>query len=930
MKYLWVICFLISGVSLAQLSDKDQHYVDSLLNITTGDFHDTTKVDAFDLLAIKYRKLKDYKQATTYFQQSLQLNEKLNDSVAFAYSHYDLGVTYYRMRDYDEAYDEFLACLQISEIIPFQRGIAISLNSLGLISKRKGNLDEALQYYLRSYEVRNAMGDKKSLGTPLNNIGNIYDEKGDYANAFVYYKKAIEIEEELKDIRGLSITTTYFGNSYKDQGNYPKAIHYFQQSLGYYRQRGDSSKLKYPLNGLGLVYRRMGENDKAIRYYQRALEINEEIEDPEGIAASCNNLGLAYNKTDPNKAIDFYNRGLKISQEINDVPTIAALQINLSTSYYAKGDYQKALDYGRKSIENARKSESYNYITDALATTFYASFTLEKLDESKNLILELMQLRNKEIQINLPLLAEKEKELYFEIIRSDYELFYDYALSQKHKMPEITDQVYDNVLVTKGLLLKSSTAMRNAVLSSKDSTLMDSYHEWIELKKKMAENFGIENIEELEDRANELEKGLVRAFNEFSGLRIEDHGWKDVQAGLEKGEAAIEFVRFLHQENFWVDSLKHEVYCALIIQKDYEHPKMIELFDASELEEVLGKYPGTSATYIEQNYGSKKQKKSELYNLIWKPMEKNLKGVSKIYISPDGLLHKVSFAALAKNQKVYLSDLYEIKNITSSSLIANAKKHQLSPDTEVSLFGDIVYNTDSSSKEIWNYLEGTRKESEEIVQILENAHKKVNYYHLNQATEEQFKSVASQSDILHIATHGFFYPEVDHYLDEYVDREESSLDLVFRGGRQGYGSIKFVENRNHLMRSGLVFAGANDVWSQELPKGSNDGVLTAAEVATIDMRKTDLVVLSACETGLGDIKGSEGVYGLQRSFKMAGVRYIIMSLWQVPDKETAEFMTIFYQNLTQFNDIEVAFSETQKLMRKKYDPYYWAAFVLIQ
>ena len=107
-------------------------------------------------------------------------------------------------------------------------------------------------------------------------------------------------------------------------------------------------------------------------------------------------------------------------------------------------------------------------------------------------------------------------------------------------------------------------------------------------------------------------------------------------------------------------------------------------------------------------------------------------------------------------------------------------------------------------------------------------------------------------------------------------------------------------------------------------------MLTAQEVTQIDMRKNDLVVMSACETGLGEIKGSEGVYGLQRAFKMAGVKYIIMSLWQVPDKETVEFMEIFYTKLLEQNDIKLAFSETQKTMRAKYDPYYWAAFVLIE
>lgn len=132
------------------------------------------------------------------------------------------------------------------------------------------------------------------------------------------------------------------------------------------------------------------------------------------------------------------------------------------------------------------------------------------------------------------------------------------------------------------------------------------------------------------------------------------------------------------------------------------------------------------------------------------------------------------------------------------------------------------------------------------------------------------------------------------------------------------------------MRSGLVFAGVNDYWNGITDDVDSNGVLTALEVVNIDLRKNKLVVLSACETGLGDIKDGEGVYGLQRAFKMAGTENIIMSLWQVPDKETSEFMQKFYELLFIEQNISPAFAETQNLMRKKYDHYYWAAFVLVR
>jgi CHAT domain-containing protein len=165
--------------------------------------------------------------------------------------------------------------------------------------------------------------------------------------------------------------------------------------------------------------------------------------------------------------------------------------------------------------------------------------------------------------------------------------------------------------------------------------------------------------------------------------------------------------------------------------------------------------------------------------------------------------------------------------------------------------------------------------------------------------------------VLHIATHGFFFP----------------------GGSKvpNANDNRFSKASNPLLRSGLALANANVTWSEGLVSSDKeDGVLTAYEIADMDLSNTKLVVLSACETGLGDIKSGEGVYGLQRAFKLAGVNYVVMSLWQVPDLETKEFMQTFYSNCFAGMPIRKAFRETQLAMNKKYQPYQWAAFVLVE
>jgi CHAT domain-containing protein len=439
-----------------------------------------------------------------------------------------------------------------------------------------------------------------------------------------------------------------------------------------------------------------------------------------------------------------------------------------------------------------------------------------------------------------------------------------------------------------------------------------------------------------------LYKIAARPQLEFSDFKkVQNISWKDIQAGLKENEVAIEFLHFslFNPDSSLTDFTNTTQYLALIVTPTCKTPEMLPLFIEKDLENMLGKFSGNNYSYINGIYGKNTEAKTELYNIIWKPMEESLKDVKTVYLSPTGLLHKISFAAIAKEQNIYLCDNYNIEVKSSTGKITESEDFARSETlANATLFGGITYDIDSIEtqalpvgRQVWSYLEGTKTETEKINQILENGKIKVNYFTNTTATEENFKLMANNSNILHIATHGFFYPDPKETKIEVEKKQKVEYgDVIFRGSEIGFGVNSFVKNPNPLMRSGLVFAGANNVWSKQEKAEGDDGVLTAQEVAHIDMRKTDLVVMSACETGLGDIRGSEGVYGLQRAFKMAGANYLIMSLWQVPDKETVEFMTIFYTKLLVDKNINKAFKETQKAMRQKYDPYYWAAFVLIE
>jgi CHAT domain-containing protein len=249
---------------------------------------------------------------------------------------------------------------------------------------------------------------------------------------------------------------------------------------------------------------------------------------------------------------------------------------------------------------------------------------------------------------------------------------------------------------------------------------------------------------------------------------------------------------------------------------------------------------------------------------------------------------------------------------------------------EIALYGGIDYDA-APSLSLENhqggpfmYLDGTMEEVEKIRTLAD--HKRIISVVKsgNEATEESIKSLYRESspDVIHIATHGFFFPDVRK------NYNKTGLKASVKSAIPGFRS-----SDNPLMRSGLAFAGANHSWSGEkVPSGMDDGILTAYEVSNMYLSATQLVVLSACETGLGEIRGSEGVFGLQRSFRMAGAKNILMSLWQIPDYQTSELMDQFYRRWFSGKPIGEAFRLAQNYMKEKYprEPFMWAAFVLLK
>lgn len=913
----------------AQYSVEDQKEIDGYNKIIKSPLKSKAeKANAYDGLGNIYRTNFDYQKSIQAHQQSLDYFVTSGDKYSEAWCYKYLGNTYQANKSYKTALEYFQLSYKLFLQENYKEEAATMLNVIGFVYYLQVNYIKAEEYYLKSYELSKKINYEDGILNAYGSLGYLFQSTGNLPKALEYYEHVLKFSIEISNEYATAQILISIGWVYYEQGNYYQVVEHGKESLALFSNMYENLGMASALNLIGVGYYELEVYDKALEFLKRALTKSKEVGDTSGKAAAYHNMAAVYFKQrNFTEALKYFELGLEINQEVGDKYNMTIQTCDVGTANFNLDRYDKANEYALRGEKMALAFGSPRLIRLSKKLLFNLSVKQGEMEKAEKYVLEMMQENDRSIDINFPTLSENEKEKFFENVSEDYMEFNDFVLKRGVDNPSLRATVFNNTLKHKGLLLKSSTAMRHAIHESKDTSLIKQYESWILLKTEISKAYTAgESTIELEEKANILEKSLVKNSQAFSDFdKIQNLTWLDVQKNLKEGEAAIEFIHFNEFDDYG-NKEKTVLYCALIVTPTSVYPEMVQLFHETQLEKLLGSFGGNNLNYINGIYGTESTVNTTLYDLVWKPLEAHLLNTKTVYISPTGLLHRVAFAAMAKEKSVLLCDSYNIKLQSSTGKVAVPEEFILGKDWQITLFGGIDYDTDSSTTKIWSFLEGTKVEVENISNIFTAGNFKV----AQSKTEEGFKENASSSDIIHMSTHGFFYPDPEKLTTSFeVDTVESD-DLVFRGTSSSFGVKNFVFNKNPLMRSGLVLSGANRVWNNPDMHGKEDGVLTAYEVAQIDLRHTGLVVLSACETGLGDINGSEGVYGLQRSFKMAGVKYIVMSLWQVPDKETQEFMTLFYKNLLLIKEPKEAFVQTQFAMRKKYDPYYWAAFVLIE
>lgn len=728
--------------------------------------------------------------------------------------------------------------------------------------------------------------------------------KADFFCSTGNFQKAIEYEEQ-----ALYIKKAYFGRTsfqyaesvinlssyYNQAGNYKDAIIFGEKGLTIKEKLFGKESLEYSmsLHDLAPSYAAIGDIGRAISLMKEALVVKSKIigKHNASYVISLNNLASFYSmKDDYEKACEIESEALQLSEVVfgSNHPEYFKIIGNLGGYYLRLGRNEEAVEMLEKTCQFIKQylgedSEAYATALSNLSFCYSQLHDYNKSIEYGSKALNIIGKDNPQYHVLLSNLASYYAGL------NDYK---NVIYCIQRAISSVKEEIYTNFpnynSEWKYLFWQNNHSLFDDQLPScvakykNDSTLSYLYNNKL------------------------FSKGIVLEKKPQSSIT-----WKDVQSHLQDDDIAIEFISPSPQMN----AIK---FYALTIKKGEKSPKMVELFDNGQFVDSL------------KNADSKFDKNKKVANLVWKPLEEQLKGVKNIYFSPTHILHSIPIEYLPIDSTCCYSDIYEMYRLSSTKELVSAKKNDRI--SKVVLYGGLEYepsDLDASSNDAvkrsgFDPLPNTAVEISDISKILQKSGSEILEYRGVNGTEMSLRNLSTcPIDILHIATHG-----------KYINEEEARL-------KSNQGNFSFIQQdddffyqSNALTRSFLVMSNGNYLAKGIPVDDNNDGIVTALDISNLDFSHIDIVVLSACESALGEFGSDDGLLGLQRGFKIAGANTILMSLNKVDDEATRILMVEFYKNLMAGKSKHQSLKEAQKHLRQieggKYnDPKYWAPFIML-
>jgi CHAT domain-containing protein len=794
-------------------------------------------------------------------------------------------------------------------------GYVKTISTQGLLYTSMGRYPQAETATTEALTLRKERQGEKSMAVAasLNNYAVLHYNLGLYNEAEKEFATAIDLVKSNGQEQAMTHAIILNNKAilFQSIGRYEEGAKLLEEALrltGKLEVTKAKNHLKF-FSNLALLYQQMGKYAEAERIYQ-GLEKRLEKGKAE-YANMLNNLAILYmvmKKDDKVEEMLRRSAGIYKSTNGDNSPAYAKVVSDLGNYLRYKGRYDEALPMLEGVLKNREETLGPNHPHFVQSQEDLAILYWKKKDYTRAypLYREVMEKSLDFINQYFPPMSEAEKTKYWDMLSSRFQRFYNFATEAGASNKAIITDMFEYRLATKGLLLSSARKVSEGILNSGNDKLVKDYLEWIDQKEQLTAMYAYSkedlneqgvDLDSLQSAANATEKRLSETSKEFSQFYFTSKTkFADIQKKLKTDEALVEIIKLKYFDQVLSDS---SVYLGLVVTKSNPEPKLVVLANGNELE---GKSAKSYRLMMKNKMVDEKS-----YNQYWLPFENEVKGKKNLYVSPDGVYNQVNLYTLKKPAGDYLINQYDIVLLGNGRDLLKQGKAAGGGAKKATLIGFPDYGSPTIPE-----LPATKTEVDGINKMLKTSGYQVAEWTQQDATENNLKS-AHKINVLHIATHGYFLQDVDKASWPIGVQADNAKDNV-------------------LLRSGLMFTGASDAdkHNTSLDNTSN-GIMTSYEAMNLDLKGTSLVVLSACETGLGEVKAGEGVYGLQRAFLVAGAEALIMSLWKVDDAATQQLMNNFYTNWLKTGDREKAFKQAQlQLMTKYKEPYYWGAFVMME
>ncbi len=845
-------------------------------------------------LGLAYRSLGNYAKAIEFHEQHLTIAREIKDRRGEGNSLGNLGLAYFSLGNYAKAIEFHEQSLAIARDIKDRKGEGQALGNLGLTYYSQGNYAKAIELHEQHLAIARDIKDRVGEGVTLGNLGLAYYSLGNYAKAIELHEHRLTIARDTKDRKGEGQALGNLGNVYNALGNPTKAIEFHEQRLAIARDINDRKGEGNALGNLGNVYYSLGNYAKAIEFQEQILAIARDIQDRQGEGAALGNLGIAYYSLgNYAKAIEFHEQSLAIARDIQDRQGEGAALVNLGLAYQSLGNYAKAIEFHEQSLAIARDIKDRDGEYRALNNL---GRTLAKQQPELAIVFYKQSVNAAESirQSNRPLSRDLQSS-YTETVEKTYRRLADLLLKADRileaqqvldllKVQELNtylktvrgaSQPIENLPPETEILKKYNAIQTSAIALGQE---LATLRQTPEPSRTPQQTDRIAQLDKLQDELNQQ-------FNQFTNR-------PDIQALIEalspKVRRQTVDTADLNALRANLKQLNAVMIYPLILDDRLE--LIITTPDAPPLRrtvnvkrEDLNKAILNFRDALQTNDDRVNTYAQTLYQWLIKPLEADLQASNPktLIYAPDGQLRYIPIGAL-HDGKQWLTERYAINIITAKSLTNLTQQPTQQPKILAGAIGgqrqEITTVTVGTRSFDFSGLPATLTEVDSI-QALQPS---TNLLKTTQFILPNIKPKLADYNILHLATHAAIVPG---------DPKDSFI--LFSGNTTA--TLREIEN-----------------WT---------------------LSNFDLIVLSACETGLAGNFGENGeeILGLGYQFQNRGAKATIASLWKVADDSTQQLMTEFYTALKAGQSKTQALQTAQRslIARTFSHPYYWAPFILI-